>query len=130
LLPTQTMILFNSPHHHYINLGFYIKSKLAIGKVVLTWDYTAVQVYGQVWVYYLNNEETNRFLDAQVENLTDMGECKMLRVPGKNNTEPWKITDTPLPYLTVLEEWFMGIKIKIQSIAGKFKMSQELQRGG
>ncbi|KAJ4498286.1 transcriptional regulator PAI 2-type [Lentinula lateritia] len=127
LLPSQTMILFNNPHHHYITPKFYTSTKPTTGKVVPTWNYAAVQVYGEARVYYLDDEETSRFLDAQLRDLSDQEESKISLRLGEGN--PWKVSDAPASYVNTLKKGIIGIEIRIQSIAGKYKMSQELGRG-
>lgn len=126
LLPSQTMILFNNPHHHYITPKFYTSTKPTTGKVVPTWNYAAVQVYGEARVYYLDDEETSRFLDAQLRDLSDQEESKISLRLGEGN--PWKVSDAPASYVNTLKKGIIGIEIRIQSIAGKYKMSQELGR--
>ncbi|KAJ3850315.1 putative FMN-binding domain-containing protein [Lentinula lateritia] len=124
ILGSQTMILFTSPHHHYISPKFYVHTKPATGKVVPTWNYAAVQVYGEARVYYhLDDDETSAFLDAQVTDLTDTEERKM------ELGDPWKVSDAPASYVNTLKKGIIGIEVRIQSIAGKYKMSQELGRG-
>ncbi|KAJ3871124.1 transcriptional regulator PAI 2-type, partial [Lentinula edodes] len=147
ILGSQIMILFNSPHHHYITPKFYTSTKPTTGKVVPTWNYAAVQVYGEARVYYRldedeeeeeeeGGEKTSRFLDAQVRDLTDQEEGKMgeegkVGEEGKMGTDEqrWKVSDAPSSYVNTLKKGIIGIEVRIQSIAGKYKMSQEMGRG-
>ncbi|KAF8828986.1 hypothetical protein HHX47_DHR3000911 [Lentinula edodes] len=136
ILGSQIMILFNTPHQHYISPRFYTSTKPTTGKVVPTWNYAAVQVYGEARVYYhLDDEETSTFLDAQVRDLTDQEEGKMisrLRLglgEGTGEGERWKISDAPASYVNTLKKGIIGIEVRIQSIAGKYKMSQEMGSG-
>ncbi|KAJ3903808.1 transcriptional regulator PAI 2-type [Lentinula edodes] len=144
LLESQPMILFTSPHQHYISPRFYTSTKPTTGKVVPTWNYAAVQVYGEARVYYhldddAEGEETSTFLDAQVRDLTDQEEGKISlslgegsgsgEGEGEREGERWKISDAPASYVNTLKKGIIGIEVRIQSIAGKYKMSQEMGSG-
>lgn len=58
----EVLVLFNGPHHHYVTPKFYIKSKPDSGKVVPTWNCSAVQAYGKITVHCNSqSDETSAF---------------------------------------------------------------------
>ncbi|KAH8198644.1 hypothetical protein TruAng_007185 [Truncatella angustata] len=50
-LPEDVLVMFNGLMYHYITPKFHKETKPNTGKVVPTWDYDAVQVYGKARVY-------------------------------------------------------------------------------
>ncbi|KIW17028.1 hypothetical protein PV08_04219 [Exophiala spinifera] len=51
LLTDEVSIMFTGPAHHYVTPKFYVETKPSTGKVVPTWNYSAVQVYGKARIY-------------------------------------------------------------------------------
>ncbi|WVQ84783.1 hypothetical protein IAT38_006940 [Cryptococcus sp. DSM 104549] len=124
-LEQDVLILFNSPVHSYVTPKFYVETKPADGKVVPTWDYAAVQVYGKARVYYANDGATGAFLQQQVEDLSEQGEQRMLKKQGREGEKTWKVGDAPEKYVEILKKAIIGLEIKISKIEGRFKLSQE-----
>ncbi|KAH8834172.1 transcriptional regulator PAI 2-type [Flagelloscypha sp. PMI_526] len=126
-LEEEVMVLFNGPVQHYVTPKFYVETKPETGKVVPTWDYSAVQCYGKA-KFYLTGEETSQFLGQQVRDLTDANEKSF---PGRNNSEDevWKVDDAPEKYIELLKKAIIGIEIEVTRLEGKWKMSQELSEG-
>lgn len=124
-LSRDVMILFNGSAHHYVTPKFYEETKPSTGKVVPTWNYSAVQVYGRATIHYdAKASATSSFLDKQIRDLsiqceTDMGH--------KDN--PWVVEDAPPPYIEIMKKAIVGVEIEILDIGGKYKMSQELSEG-
>ncbi|KAK1494747.1 transcriptional regulator [Colletotrichum tamarilloi] len=50
-LQRNVLVVFTSPVQHYVTPRFYTEKKPVNGKVVPTWNYSAVQVYGKATVY-------------------------------------------------------------------------------
>ncbi|WVW87121.1 hypothetical protein I302_109178 [Kwoniella bestiolae CBS 10118] len=126
----EVLILFNSRAHSYVTPKFYVETKPRDGKVVPTWDYAAVQVYGKARIYYKNNEKTSHFLQSQVEALSEMNELQHIEKKGKVDEEkPWKVSDAPTRYVDLLKKAIIGLEIKIDRIEGRFKLSQESSDG-
>ncbi|KIK67060.1 hypothetical protein GYMLUDRAFT_81673 [Collybiopsis luxurians FD-317 M1] len=123
-LERDVLVLFNSSVHHYVTPKFYTATKPTTGKVVGTWNYAAVQVYGKATIYYQNDSATASFLAAQTEQLTDFAETKIMKYE-----QPWKLSDAPERYRELLKKAIIGIEIRIEDIGGKFKMSQEMSQG-
>ncbi|PLB46515.1 hypothetical protein P170DRAFT_438278 [Aspergillus steynii IBT 23096] len=133
-LPHEThevMILFTSPHHHYVTPKFYTESKPATGKVAPTWNYSAVQAYGTIRVYFdPAAEETGAYLDHQIRDLSAHCEGHAMGFTGAENGRPeaWRVDEAPEGYLKVLKRNIVGLEVDVRRISGKVKMSQE--KGG
>jgi predicted FMN-binding regulatory protein PaiB len=124
-LSDEVLILFNGPHHHYVTPKFYTETKPATGKVVPTWNYAAAQAYGKIRVYCdSKSEETSKFLQTQIEDLSRQSETKIMGSPS-----PWEVSDAPVNYVDLLKKNIIGIEITIDRLQGKFKMSQEMGQG-
>ncbi|OAL06251.1 negative transcriptional regulator [Phaeosphaeriaceae sp. SRC1lsM3a] len=122
----DVMILFNGPAHHYVTPKFYTHTKPETGKVVPTWNYSAVQVYGRASVLYdTKAAATNTFLDKQIRDLSLQAEKEIMGYQEK----PWQVDDAPAPYIELLRKAIIGIQIQITDIGGKYKMSQEMPAG-
>lgn len=81
------------------------------GKVVPTWNYVAVQVYGQAEFF----DDETRLLDA-VTRLTTR--------PESPRAEPWAVNDAPAPFISAQLRGIVGLRLPIARIEGKGKMSQ------
>ncbi|KAJ5738742.1 hypothetical protein N7493_001897 [Penicillium malachiteum] len=134
--PTQrlehdVMVLFTGPHHHYVTSKFYTETKPATAKVVPTWNYAAVQVYGKATIYFDSSKpETSSFLSQQLRDLSGQCESSIMGYTGQDgNPEPWSVSDAPERYIEIMKKNIIGIDISIESIGGKFKMSQEMGIG-
>lgn len=129
-LEDDVLVLFNGPVHHYITPHFYTDTKPATGKVVPTWDYEAVEVYGKARVYFdASSEQFGEFLTRQLSDLSQLAETSIMGYGNGTKPEPWKDSDAPTPYLDIMKKNIVGIEIEIKSIAGRFKMSQEKPKG-
>jgi transcriptional regulator len=127
----EVMVLFNGPVHHYVTPKFYIETKPSTGKVVPTWDYSAVQAYGTATIFYdSSSPETEAFLTKQLDDLSQQSEEKEFGYTGKDGApKAWNVGEAPDSYIGVMKKAIIGIEIEIKSLAGKFKMSQELANG-
>lgn len=129
-LSDEVLILFNGPHHHYVTPKFYTETKPATGKVVPTWNYTAVQAYGKVRVYCdSKSDETVSYLKKQTSDLAQHSESSIMGYTGGEKPSPWKVSDAPTPYLEITRKNIIGIEIKVERLQGRFKMSQEMGKG-
>lgn len=124
-LDDEVLVLFNGPYHHYVTPKFYTETKPVSGKVVPTWNYTAVQAYGTVSVYCdSKSDETKTFLQTQIEDLSRHAETSIM-----GYASPWEVADAPKPYVDILKKNIIGVEIKVTRLQGKFKMSQEMGKG-
>ncbi|PLB49125.1 hypothetical protein P170DRAFT_475441 [Aspergillus steynii IBT 23096] len=132
-LDDEVLVVFNGKHDHYVTPKFYTETKPATGKVVPTWNYTAVQVYGKLSLYYdSKSPDAGAFLAKQIHDLSEHAERSIVGHTGDGNgarLKPWKVSDAPGPYLALMKRNIVGIEIKVTKIEGKFKMSQEMRPG-
>lgn len=108
---------------------FYVETKPATGKVVPTWNYTAVQVYGTATIFFdTSNPSTDIFLSKALDDLSKQSEEQIFGFTGENGKpKAWSVDDSPETYIRLLKKAIVGIEIEIKDIGGKFKMSQELK---
>lgn len=129
-LPEEVLILFTGPVQHYVTPKFYVVTKPATGKVVPTWNYEAVQAYGQITVY---PSTTSNIADSLLTNaiidLTNQSELTMNQDGGDGKSKEWLVDDAPDPYIDLLKKSIVGISVEITRLGGKFKMSQEMGSG-
>ncbi|KAJ4302723.1 hypothetical protein N0V90_001613 [Kalmusia sp. IMI 367209] len=125
-LSRDVLVTFDGPAHHYVTPKFYTETKPATGKVVPTWNYSAVQVYGRATVFYdPKAESTHDFLNKQIRDLTGHTEVELMG----HKEKPWVVEDAPESYVEILKKAILGVQIEITDIGGKWKMSQELPAG-
>lgn len=127
-LSEDVLVVFTAPVQHYVTPKFYVETKPQTGKVVPTWDYEAVQVYGKARVYIdSRSEETVQFLTTQINDLSRHAESYIMGhgIGDKGHIQPWEVREAPDRYVDLLRKNIIGIEIEIGSIAGRFKMSQE-----
>ena len=105
----KVLVVFQGPLS-YVSPSFY-ETKKETGKVVPTWNYIMVQVRGVARV-----QSDPAWLDTQIEALTNRHEC--------NRAEPWAVSDAPRPYIEAQLRGIVGFEIDIESIEGKWKVSQ------
>lgn len=94
----------------YISPSWY-PNKAIDGKVVPTWNYVAVHVYGPVEFF----DDGERLLDV-VTRLTNRHE--------ESRAAPWAVGDAPADYIALLLRKIVGIRMPITRIDAKKKMSQ------
>ena len=94
----------------YITPSWYA-SKREHGKVVPTWNYALVQVWGTARAI-----EDAAWLRTQVGALTASHEA--------GRAEPWAVEDAPEPFVATQLKAIVGIEIAIGRIEGKWKASQ------
>ena len=95
---------------HYISPNWY-PSKVEHGKVVPTWNYTAVHARGRIsWIH------DPEWLRSFVGTLTERHE--------RSSPSPWKISDAPSAYIEQMLRAIVGFEIALESLSGKWKLSQ------
>ena len=105
----KVLVVFQGPQS-YISPSFY-ETKRETGKVVPTWNYVMVQARGIAKIH-----QDAAWLDKQVNSLTAKYE--------KHRTNSWAVSDAPRTYIESQLRGIIGIEIKIDSIEGKWKVSQ------
>lgn len=103
------LAVFLGPHA-YISPSWY-PSKAETGKAVPTWNYIVVQARGRIrWI------QDGEWLRAHVSALSDAHE--------QARSEPWQISDAPAGYIDALVRGIVGFELAIESLDGKYKLSQ------
>ncbi len=105
----QALVIFAGPDA-YITPSWYA-SKQEHGKVVPTWNYEAVHAYGTPEFF----EDPARLHDA-VRRLTDLHEGP--------REKPWAVSDAPDQFVQSQLKGIVGVRMPIERIEGKRKMSQ------
>jgi transcriptional regulator len=94
----------------YVSPAWYA-SKAEHGRVVPTWNYSAVQFTGRVRVH-----QESDWLREAVTRLTDLHE-------GRRDA-PWAVADAPATYVEKQLRAIVGIELEIRTVEGKAKLSQ------
>lgn len=94
----------------YVSPAWYA-SKREHGRVVPTWNYSAVHLRGTVHVH-----QDEHFLRDVVTRLTERHES------GRG--APWAVTDAPEEYVSGQLRAVVGLEIRVAEVEGKAKLSQ------
>lgn len=105
----EALMIFGGPHG-YIRPGWY-PSKSQNGKVVPTWNYTVVHVYGRAAAI-----DDRAWLERHVSELSEQQE--------HDQPAPWATSDAPRSYFEAMLRGIVGIRFEIARLEGKCKMSQ------
>ena len=105
----QTLVIFQGPDG-YITPSYYAM-KQEHGKVVPTWNYTAIHAYGTLEAF----DDPVRLLEV-VTRLTNRHETPRAR--------PWAVSDAPGDFVQGMLRGIVGIALPIVRLEGKVKMSQ------
>ena len=103
------LVLFQGPDA-YISPSWY-ESKRTTHKVVPTWNYAMVQARGRGRVV-----DDAAWLRRQLDDLTASQEGRL--------PQPWQPADAPAAFLAATMKGIVGIEIPIDSLVGKWKVSQ------
>ncbi len=105
----EILVIFQGPEGYISPSGYATKAEH--GKVVPTWNYTAVHAYGQLRLI-----DDADWVLAQVSALTAIHEA--------NLAQPWAVSDAPADYIEKMLGAIIGIEITISRLVGKWKVSQ------
>lgn len=105
----RVLTIFQGPDA-YISPSWY-PSKAETGRVVPTWNYLAVHVEGNARVI-----QDADWLKQHLHQLTDQHESK--------RDQPWSVNDAPSDFTERLMAGVVGIEIRIETLTGKLKASQ------
>jgi transcriptional regulator len=108
----EALMIFQGPES-YITPNWY-PSKAEHGKVVPTWNYAVVHIYGRPEIM-----EDEDWLRRHVTELTTQQE--------KAEDKPWVLSDAPESYIESMLRGIVGIRFAIGRLEGKWKMSQNRQ---
>ena len=105
----DSVAIFSGPQA-YISPSFYA-TKAETGKVVPTWNYEVLNVYGRL----VAHDDADWVLNL-VTMLTTRHE--------QRRAEPWQVTDAPESYTRSQLRAIVGVELVISKVEGKAKMSQ------
>jgi transcriptional regulator len=105
----EALAVFQGPDS-YITPGWYA-TKQETGKVVPTWNYAVVHVYGSLRVI-----DDPAWLRPHLAALTETHEAA--------REEPWQVSDAPADYTEKLMLGIVGVELVITRMSGKWKVSQ------
>lgn len=105
----EALAIFSGPDH-YITPTWYAE-KAETSKVVPTWNYAVVHVYGRVTLH-----EDAVWLRAHLEALTNVHEAGM--------ATPWKVADAPDEYVNTMMKGIVRFELVVTRLEGKWKASQ------
>lgn len=105
----EALVIFQGPEA-YISPSWYA-SKRETHRVVPTWNYQVVHLYGPLVVH-----DDPKWVRAQAGRLTRQMEA--------SSVVPWKMADAPRAYTDEQLGQIVGIEIPIARLLGKTKMSQ------
>ena len=106
---TPVLAIFRGPQA-YVSPSWY-PSKAGTHKVVPTWNYAVVHAHG-----VLEAVDDAPWLRALVGRLTDHHEAP--------RPAPWSVDDAPADYVQQMLRAIVGIRIPIERLVGKWKVSQ------
>ena len=105
----EALAIFQGPEG-YITPSYYA-TKRETGKVVPTWNYTAIHAYGPLrWI-----DDRAALLDI-VTRLTERHESP--------RAAPWAVSDAPDEFVQGMLKGIIGFELTITRLQGKVKMSQ------
>jgi transcriptional regulator len=106
---TRALLIVPGPGA-YISPSWYA-SKTEHGRVVPTWNYTAVHLTGTLRVY-----QEPAWLRSAVADLTELHE--------HGREVPWSITDAPGDFIDTQLRAIVGIEMEVDHVDAKAKLSQ------
>ncbi|MDF1645230.1 MAG: FMN-binding negative transcriptional regulator [Pseudomonadales bacterium] len=105
----RVLAVFQGPDA-YVSPSWYA-TKAETGRVVPTWNYLAVHAQGSARVIL-----DPSWLKHHLDQLTNQHESQM--------DAPWSVDDAPTDFTERLVQAIVGIEIKIETLTGKLKASQ------
>lgn len=105
----ESVAIFTGPQT-YISPSF-CATKAETGKVVPTWKYEVLNVYGRLVAH-----DDPDWVLALVTSMTNHHE--------QTRAEPWQVTDAPETFTRAQLKAIVGVELVIDRIEGKAKMSQ------
>lgn len=110
IAPDAPVLLICAGPQAYISPSWYA-GKAEHGRVVPTWNYTAVHLTGTVRVH-----DDVEWVRRAVTELTERNESA--------RNPPWQVADAPAPYIDGQLRGIVGLEVAVQVVEGKAKLSQ------
>lgn len=107
------LVVFQGPQA-YVTPTWY-PAKREHGKVVPTWNYVVAQARGTAYTV-----DDPAWLSRHLNELTDHNEAKL--------PQPWKVSDAPDAYIAAQSKGIKGVRIVVDELVGKWKLSQNRSR--
>lgn len=108
--PGKPVLVVFQGFNTYVTPSWY-ETKRETGRVVPTWNYAIVQVRGMARII-----DDRDWLAWQINALTETQES--------TRADPWHVSDAPAPFIESQIKAIIGMEIAIESIEGKWKVSQ------
>ena len=108
----EVLVIFQGPQA-YVTPSWY-PTKKQTGKVVPTWNYSVVHMRG-----ILGLQEDKSWIRAHLDKITNWHEA--------TRDSDWEVSDAPTEYTDTMIGMLSGLELKITSMIGKFKLSQNRQ---
>jgi transcriptional regulator len=108
---TEALVIFRA-EQDYISPNWY-PSKHETHRQVPTWNYQVVHVHGRFRI-----RDDNKFVRGVVARLTRVHEGRT------GAAAPWKMSDSSKEYIDSMVSAIVGIEIEVDTMVGKFKLSQ------
>lgn len=105
----ECLVVFQA-EEAYVSPNWY-PTKRKHGKVVPTWNYVTVHVWGVPTVF-----DDPEWIRTQIDSLTTQQE--------QGQSAPWKVDDAPPEYTSAMLKAVVGVEIEISEVQGKWKVSQ------
>jgi transcriptional regulator len=105
----ESLVIVRGPDA-YVSPGWYA-AKQEHGRVVPTWNYVSLHVYGQLVVH-----DDSDWLRRNVTALTEKFEAAQ--------PTPWAVTDAPASYIDGMLRAIVGLELRITRVDAKAKLSQ------
>lgn len=109
----HVLIIFQS-HDSYITPSYYATKK-ETHKVVPTWDFASVHIYGKSRII-----DDPKYVRDQLNALTNQQE--------KNRDIPWSVDEAPESYVNLIQKAITGLQIDIERTECKFKFDQKMKK--
>jgi len=110
IAPDSRVLVIVAGPQAYISPAWYA-SKAEHGRVVPTWNYTAVHLTGTVTVH----DDTD-WVRRAVTDITESHE--------QSRDRPWAVTDAPAKYISGQLKAIVGLKMTVERVEAKAKLSQ------
>lgn len=110
----RTLALFQGPAA-YVTPSWYA-TKAETGRVVPTWTYVAVEAEGR-----LEPVHDPAWLAAHIDRLT--------REMEGDRPHPWAVSDAPPDYIAALSRGIVGLRLRVDRMAGSWKLNQHKTEG-
>ena len=107
--PGAALVIVQGPDA-YMSPSFYA-TKTTNPRVVPTWNYVAIHVHGELIVH-----DDATWVTDLVTRLTERHE--------RASDEPWAVGDAPADYIASMAKAIVGIEIRIHTMEGAWKLSQ------